>query len=76
MPSGWIKDGLNNAHLISTTLYEGWLPSFRALFGRCENDVNCFYAEVRKLAVLSFEEREAALSDGDLLRFGGSLNKQ
>lgn len=74
--SGWIKDGLNNAHLISTTLYEGWLPSFRALFRQCENDINCFYAEARRLAELNFEEREAALSTGDPLRFGGSVDEQ
>jgi predicted aminopeptidase len=74
--SGWLKDGLNNAHLISTTLYEGRLPSFRALFRRCENDINCFYAESRKLARLDFDEREVALSAGDLLRFGGSLDEQ
>ncbi len=74
--SGWLKDGLNNAHLISTTLYEGRLPTFRALFRRCENDINCFYAESRKLAKLDFDEREVALSAGDLLRFGGSLDEQ
>lgn len=74
--SGWIKDGLNNAHLISTTLYEGWLPSFRAMFRQCENDINCFYAEARRLAELDFEEREAALSARDLLRFGGSMDEQ
>lgn len=75
-PSGWIKDGLNNAHLISTALYEGWLPSFRALFGRCERDIHCFYAEAGELAGLEFEERETALSAGDLLRFGGGLDEQ
>lgn len=74
--SGWIKDGLNNAHLISTTLYEGWLPSFRALFRQCENDIKCFYAEARRLAELNFAEREAALSVGDLLRSGGSVDEQ
>ncbi len=74
--SGWLKDGLNNAHLISTTLYEGRLPAFRALFRRCENDINCFYAEARELAELDFEEREAVLAAGDLLRFGGSLDEQ
>lgn len=74
--SGWIKDGLNNAHLISTTLYEGWLPSFRAMFRQCENDINCFYAEARRLAELDFEEREAELSARDLLRFGGSMDEQ
>jgi predicted aminopeptidase len=74
--SGWIKDGLNNAHLISTTLYEGWLPSFRSLFRLCENDINCFYVEARELAKLDIEKREAALSAGDRWRIRGSLNEQ
>ena len=74
--SGWIKSGLNNAHLISTTLYEGWLPSFRALFRQCEYQINCFYAEARALAKLDFIEREAALSAGDLLRIGSRLDEQ
>ena len=43
---------------------------------RCENDINCFYAESRKLAKLDFDEREVALSAGDLLRFGGGLDDQ
>ncbi len=67
--AGWLSGELNNARLISTTLYEGKLPSFRALYSWCERDLDCFYAEARKLADLRFEDREAALSSGDLLRF-------
>ncbi len=75
-PSAWLTGELNNARLISTALYEGWLPSFRALYTRCENEMDCFYAEVRKLADMEFSTREAVLSAGDLLRFEGGANEQ
>jgi predicted aminopeptidase len=74
--SGWLTGTLNNARLISTTLYEGRLPSFRALYLRCEKNLQCFYAEAKKLGALDFAEREAALSAGDLLRFGRGLDEQ
>jgi predicted aminopeptidase len=74
--SGWLTGTLNNARLISTTLYEGRLPSFRALYLRCEKNLQCFYAEVKKMGALDFAEREAALSAGDLLRFGRGLDEQ
>jgi len=74
--SGWLTGTLNNARLISTTLYEGRLPSFRALYIRCEKNLQCFYAEAKKMGALDFAEREAALSAGDLLRFGRSLDEQ
>jgi len=74
--SGWLSGELNNARLISTTLYEGRLPSFRAIYIRCEKELECFYTEVKKLAKLDFDEREAALSAGDLLRFGRGLDEQ
>ena len=74
--AGRLSGDLNNARLISTTLYEGRLPSFRALYLRCEKDLDCFYAEAKKLAELTRADREAALSAGDLLRFGDRLNEQ
>ncbi len=74
--SNWLSGELNNARLISTALYEGWLPSFRALYIRCEKEMDCFYAEVRKLADMEFSTREAVLSAGDLLRFEGGANEQ
>ncbi len=72
---GWLSGELNNARLISTALYEGKLPAFRALYQRCEEDLNCFYTEAESLAALNFEDRELALSAGDLLRFGVRLDK-
>ena len=49
-PGSWLSGELNNARLISMTLYEGRLPEFRALFDRCEQRIDCFYAEARALA--------------------------
>jgi len=74
--SGWLSGELNNARLISTTLYEGKLPAFRALYSRCEENLDCFYREANSLAELNASDREQALSAGDLLRGGGGLNEQ
>ncbi len=74
--SGWLSGELNNARLISMTLYEGRLPSFRALYLKCKKDLQCFYTEASNLAALDFDEREAALSAGDLLSYGRSLHEQ
>ena len=49
-PGGWLSGELNNARLVSMTLYEGRLSEFRALFGKCEQRIECFYAEARLLA--------------------------
>lgn len=65
----WLSGELNNARLISLALYEGRLPVFRSLFLKCDERLDCFYAEVQRLAAMDFETREAALSAGDLLRF-------
>jgi predicted aminopeptidase len=49
-PGSWLSGELNNARLVSMTLYEGRLSEFRALFGKCEQRIECFYAEARLLA--------------------------
>jgi predicted aminopeptidase len=54
--TGWLTGTLNNARLISTTLYEGRLPSFRALYIRCEKNLQCFYAEAKKLGAMDFTD--------------------
>jgi predicted aminopeptidase len=74
--SGWLSGELNNARLISMTLYEGRLPSFRALYMKCKKNLQCFYTAANNLAAMDFDEREAALSASDLLRFGRGLNEQ
>lgn len=73
--SGWQSGELNNARLISMVLYEGRLPSFRALYAKCEMNLPCFYAEATKLGGMDLAEREAALSAGDLLSFRRGPNE-
>ena len=65
--SGWLSGELNNARLISTTLYEGYLPAFRAIYASCERDLPCFYAEAKRLAALDDAERVTALTTGEPL---------
>lgn len=61
--SGWLRGELNNARLASMTLYEGWLPAFRALFQRCTQDIQCFYVEAEKLSRLEQSARNARLEE-------------
>lgn len=60
-PAGWLTGELNNARLASMTLYEGYLPAFRALLSQCGGQLPCFYAEARRLAKLDEDAREQAL---------------
>ena len=48
--TSWLNGGLNNARLVSMTLYEGRLPEFRALLDQCDQSIACFYDESRALA--------------------------
>jgi predicted aminopeptidase len=48
--SGWQAGALNNARLASIALYEGRVPEFRALLERCNEQIECFYAEAKALA--------------------------
>ena len=48
--TNWRNGELNNARLVSLTLYEGRLPEFRALLEQCEQDIECFYNKSRALA--------------------------
>jgi predicted aminopeptidase len=48
--TNWLNRQLNNARLVSMTLYEGRLPEFRALFDECKQDFECFFDESRALA--------------------------
>jgi len=46
----WLSGELNNARLVSMTLYEGRLPEFRALLADCDDDLACFYSRARDLS--------------------------
>jgi predicted aminopeptidase len=57
----WLAAPLNNARLASLGLYEGRQKEFRMLLRDCDDELNCFYAEARKLADLDKDERHRRL---------------
>jgi len=59
--SNWLSGELNNARLVSMSLYEGRLPAFRVLFADCDRDIRCFYARAGELANLDTPSRNKAL---------------
>lgn len=61
-PPAWLATDLNNARLVSLTLYHGRLPAFRRLLDRCNDDLECFYREAKDLAELDREARDARLN--------------
>ena len=46
----WLDSELNNARLVSTTLYHGRLQEFRRLLEECNGDLPCFYSAASRLA--------------------------
>ena len=46
----WLDHELNNARLISTTLYHGRLQEFRGLLDECNGELQCFYSAATRLA--------------------------
>jgi len=69
-PSTWLQGELNNARLVSLTLYEGRLPAFRALLSECDEDIACFYREATALSKMDRAARDVrldALAGGELL---------
>jgi predicted aminopeptidase len=55
-------DGINNAHLASFSLYNALVPALQRLLAEKDGDLGAFYAEVRRLAKLPKDERDAALA--------------
>lgn len=58
---GWLSGDLNNARLISMTLYEGQLPAFRNLLKNCGQDIRCFYERATAISELEKSGRSEAL---------------
>jgi predicted aminopeptidase len=50
VPPGWLQTELNNARLVSTTLYNGQVARFRELLDGCDGDLPCFYSAATRLA--------------------------
>ena len=63
---------LNNAHLVTSGLYEGLVPQFEGLFDACDQSLPRFYIAAEYLADLEKVERDRllALPTGDLFCFG------
>ncbi len=49
-PPTWSAADINNAHLLTTRLYNGRVPEFLQLFRDCDEDFRCFYDRARQLA--------------------------
>ena len=47
---GWLQTELNNARLVSTTLYHGRVAEFREMLENCSGDLQCFYTAATRLA--------------------------
>ncbi len=74
--SPWYGENTNNAHLISSVLYEGLLPEFRQLLDACDQDIDCFYAAAQQISSLQKPARDALLSSCDLRDFRRCLDAQ
>lgn len=57
----WWSGELNNARLVSMSLYHGYLPAFRSLLGACDNNLDCFYNRAEELSSLNQGARIARL---------------
>ena len=66
----WLTGDLNNARLLPMSLYEGHVPAFLTLYAECASDLECLYAEARKLSRLDRETRDARLAEL-AARYGG-----
>jgi predicted aminopeptidase len=58
----WFAQPLNNAQLASVSIYTQLVPVFERILREDGGDLPRFYAEVKRLALLSREERDAALA--------------
>jgi len=57
----WLGLNANNASLASVGVYTQFVPAFEALLEAAGNDLPTFYSEVKRLAALPRNEREARL---------------
>ncbi len=57
----WLDEGLNNADLASVATYYDCVPGFQRLLQRDDGDLRRFYSDVRQLAHVPKEERDASV---------------
>ena len=58
---GWMKQGLNNAHLLLISTYHDQVPTFKAMLKKENNNLKLFYSAVKRYGELSEEERKLQL---------------
>jgi predicted aminopeptidase len=46
---GWLREDINNGHIVSLKLYADQMPPFQALLAHCGGDLDLFYQKVAKL---------------------------
>jgi len=64
----WFEEPLNNAQLASVAIYTQLVPAFERILRDSGGDLQRFYVEVRRLAALPQEQRDAALAALDTPR--------
>ena len=57
----WMKQGLNNAHLLLISTYHELVPTFQAVLKKENNNLKSFYRAVEKLGENNKEERKNRL---------------
>ena len=62
--SAWFADRLNNAKLVSVTIYRAYLPGFDKLLSECGYNLTMFYKLVEQLRDCSREQRRDILLSG------------
>ena len=73
--SAWLDGELNNAHLITSGLYEGLVPQFRTLYSACGESLQRFYRAAEHLATMHRDERDKTLAAGDLRCFASRTDR-
>ena len=58
----WFGQEINNATLASVGIYTELVPAFEALLARNGGDLPLFYGEVKRLAALPKDDRQARLA--------------
>ena len=58
---GWFRSRPNNASFVSAQTYRHYLPAFERVLQEQNGDLKLFYAEVKRLAALSFQERKEVM---------------
>ena len=58
---GFFSGTLNNASLLTVSIYTRWVPAFRVLLAQDHGDLPAFYRSVKQLAKLPSQQRHTAL---------------